>query len=96
MSECYIFATHIQIINKLNELFEEVDFNDYQNVETFINKFYELVNDYNSNYIKNKKEFYNDFYKLEYLDTNFQLSLGNRKLKELSPGERGIVLLIFS
>lgn len=82
-------------INKLNELFEEVDFNDYQNVETFINKFYELVNDYNSNYIKNKKEFYNDFYKLEYLDTNFQLSLGNRKLKELSPGERGIVLLIF-
>ena len=29
------------------------------------------------------------------MNTNYQLSLGDRKLKELSPGERGIVLLIF-
>lgn len=82
-------------IGKLNELFEEVDFNDSESVKLFEKNFYNLIKDYNSNFIKNKKEFYDNFYQLEYLSTNFQLSLGDRKLKELSPGERGIVLLIF-
>lgn len=82
-------------IGILNELFEEVDFNDRESVKLFEKNFYDLIKDYNSNFIKNKKEFYDNFYQLEYLSTNFQLSLGDRKLKELSPGERGIVLLIF-
>ena len=45
--------------------------------------------------ISNKLEFYNRLYSLDYIDVAFQLKVGGRVLDELSPGERGIVLLIF-
>lgn len=45
--------------------------------------------------IADKKEFYDYLYKLEYVDISFKLKMGGRNLEELSPGERGIVLLIF-
>ena len=32
---------------------------------------------------------------MRYINVNFKLSMGGRSLNELSPGERGIVLLIF-
>ena len=34
-------------------------------------------------------------FNLEYIGVSFKLKMGNRDLSELSPGERGIVLLIF-
>ena len=43
----------------------------------------------------NKKEFYDYLYGLEYVGVSFKLKMGGRDLEELSPGERGIVLLIF-
>lgn len=45
--------------------------------------------------IVDKKEFYDYLYNLEYVGVSFKLRMGGRDLEELSPGERGIVLLIF-
>ena len=45
--------------------------------------------------ISDKQQFYNYLYGLEYIGISFKLKLGGRSLTELSPGERGIVLLIF-
>ena len=39
--------------------------------------------------------FYDYIYGLDYLLPNYQLKLGGKKLSELSPGERGALLLIF-
>ena len=45
--------------------------------------------------ILDKATFYDFLYSLNYLDVSFKLKMGGRDLEELSPGERGIVLLIF-
>lgn len=45
--------------------------------------------------IIDKENFYDFLYGLDYLDVSFKLKMGGRDLEELSPGERGIVLLIF-
>ena len=45
--------------------------------------------------IAKRREFYNYIFGLGYIGVNFKLKMGNRSLDELSPGERGIVLLIF-
>lgn len=45
--------------------------------------------------IMDKENFYDFLYDLNYLDVSFKLKMGGRDLEELSPGERGIVLLIF-
>jgi ABC-type lipoprotein export system ATPase subunit len=44
---------------------------------------------------KSPKEFYDFLYSLDYLEPRYELRLGARTLQELSPGERGLMLLIF-
>jgi ABC-type lipoprotein export system ATPase subunit len=41
------------------------------------------------------EELYNFIFQLEFIEPQFKLQLGNKDLKELSPGERGAILLIF-
>jgi hypothetical protein len=43
----------------------------------------------------NSSQFYNFLYGLDYLNTIYQLRLAGKDLTELSPGERGALLLIF-
>lgn len=38
---------------------------------------------------------YNYLFKLDFLDYNYQLKQGNKQLEQLSPGERGALLLVF-
>ena len=45
--------------------------------------------------IENTKEFYNFLYSLDYLEESYELKFDNKKLTELSPGEKGAVLLAF-
>jgi ABC-type lipoprotein export system ATPase subunit len=42
-----------------------------------------------------EKDFYDFLYSLDYYEPNYQLKLGEKNLSELSPGERGALLLIF-
>jgi ABC-type lipoprotein export system ATPase subunit len=40
-------------------------------------------------------EFYNFIFSLDYLDVIYELRLANKKLPQLSPGERGALLIVF-
>lgn len=41
------------------------------------------------------REFYNFLYSLEYFAPSYELRLGGKNLNELSPGEKGLLLLVF-
>ncbi|MFZ2492838.1 MAG: hypothetical protein WA208_15255 [Thermoanaerobaculia bacterium] len=44
---------------------------------------------------KAPKDVYDFLYSLDYLEPRYELRLGTRTLQELSPGERGLMLLVF-
>jgi hypothetical protein len=41
------------------------------------------------------KELYDYLFSLDYLSSKYELRLGGKNLNELSPGEKGLLLLIF-
>lgn len=41
------------------------------------------------------KDFYDFIYSMEYIETKFTITFGGKRIEELSPGERGTLLLIF-
>ncbi len=83
----------------LNSLIEETKFNEKQSTLSFIDSiFSKITSDYDSidKILRDKVlEFYNYIGSMDYLKSQYTLKLGGKDLKQLSPGERGIVLLIF-
>lgn len=65
-----------------NALF--VDFRDENNTQTNI-----------ENQVSEVVELYNYLFSLEFVDYNYELRQGTKKLGQLSPGEKGALLLIF-
>ncbi len=45
--------------------------------------------------VKDVKRFYDYLFSLDYIKLNYELKLGSKSLEQLSPGERGALLLIF-
>lgn len=93
-----IFSGKIESINKMNELIKDKDFNNIRDTIKFVDNIFECIYediDMSSKKVKNKEEFYQLVSSLEYIDIEYNLKVGERTLQELSPGERGIVLLIF-
>jgi predicted ATPase len=93
----------------LNKLIEVIDFNDSDQVmiwiDTLVNHMHFDKRDGEKNATRqlgkqlkggNKElDFYNFLFSLDYLEPSYQLKLGDKTLSELSPGERGALLLIF-
>lgn len=48
-----------------------------------------------SDQVNNLQGFYDYLYSLSFLDNNYQLKQGDKNLDQLSPGERGALLLVF-
>lgn len=46
-------------------------------------------------FIKNRDELYNYLFSLDYISIEFNLKMGKKALDQLSPGERGAILLVF-
>ena len=83
---------------KMALFIKQTDFNSWDSVIAFINNVMQVITeniDTSSNKVKNKEDFYAKLWGLEYIDAQYSLKMGGRTLDELSPGERGIVLLIF-
>jgi ABC-type lipoprotein export system ATPase subunit len=91
---------------QFNKLVKDVDFDNKESVIMFLNKTVDaLFEDKRDNYnnqkryiegqIKNPLELYNNLFSLSFLDYNYQLMQGTKTLQQLSPGERGALLLIF-
>ena len=93
---------------QVRKLLDSYDFNNPEQVIQFVNRiFYLLENDCREKNIKKNRfelqarnlnapeELYNMIFSLEYLKPQYFLKLNNKNLEQLSPGERGILLLIF-
>ena len=93
---------------RINKLLDFYDFNDPEKVIQFVNKvFYQLENDCRDNEPKKNRfelqvrnpdspeDLYNMIFGLEYLEPRYFLQLNGKNLEQLSPGERGTLLLIF-
>ena len=82
----------------LNSFIRDTDFSDENSVFEFLMKVMKVVDDNldkSSEVVKDKLKFYNLLFSLDYVGVEFNLNYSGRDLMELSPGERGIVLLIF-
>lgn len=47
------------------------------------------------NFVKNRTDFYNFIFSLPYIESHYDLQQGGKNLDQLSPGEKGALLLIF-
>lgn len=104
----YINHTYAGIFNgrdkaqtKMERFLRDTDFSNDVSVIEFINNVMKVVDenrdvfDKSSDIVKDKAGFYRDVFGLDYIGVEFNLNYSGRDLKELSPGEKGIVLLIF-
>ncbi len=91
---------------QFNKLIKDVDFDNKENVKNFLVNIVDAIfEDKRENYdnqkryleeqVKDPLTFYNNLFSLSFLDYNYQLMQGAKKLQQLSPGERGALLLIF-
>lgn len=87
--------------NSLQEIesrIRETDFSCQDSVLSFVLDIADVISsDFETadKRVAKRQEFYDFIFGLEYIGVNFKLKMGGRSLEELSPGERGIVLLIF-
>ena len=87
--------------NSLQEIearIKETDFSNEDSVMSFVLDMENVItSDFETadNRVVKRQEFYDFIFGLKYIGVNFKLKMGRRSLEELSPGERGIVLLIF-
>ena len=82
----------------MERLLKGTDFQDKNSLLELLNKIMEAVDediDSSEKKISDKEAFYKYLYGLDYIGVTFKLKVGDRNLDELSPGERGIVLLMF-
>jgi len=92
---------------RLNETLKASDFNDPEGIRSFLNKIIRsLINDDRpggtemeiKSQLKKDREvlqIYDMIFSLDYLNPRYSLRMGDKELNQLSPGERGTLLLIF-
>ncbi len=88
-------------INVLKKLISLTDWNDFNSVYSFIDKAIEKLKFYEgeevsvSEQVNDVKELYDFLFSLGYFHPRYELRLGKKNLNELSPGEKGLLLLVF-
>jgi len=90
---------------QLKKLIENVNWDNFIEVKEFLEQFIESFfrdkrNDSNTPtsiemQVDEVVEFYDYIFSLDFLDYNYELKQGVKKLEQLSPGEKGALLLIF-
>lgn len=83
---------------KMDQLLRRTEFDNEESVLKLVNDILMVIDediDQSEKKVTNKAEFYNYLFGLSYIGVSFKLKMGGHSLEELSPGERGIVLLIF-
>lgn len=93
-----IFRGKEQAKESLSLLVETIKIDEFENIFECLKRIEEELKKSSSDYNKvfiDRLEFFNNLYGLDYIETNYQLKLGKKLLSNLSPGERGLLLLIF-
>lgn len=89
-----------------NELILPTNWDDFNSFEVFLNKFIEylesdvrnesqVVKTFIGDIVKDRKELYNYLFSLDYLEQHYDLQQNGKSLEQLSPGEKGALLLVF-
>ncbi|MDD5021619.1 MAG: hypothetical protein PHR82_05720 [Endomicrobiaceae bacterium] len=81
-------------LEKMRTYIKNINFSDASTISHFVNNILEIMHK-NQDAILDKKNFYNYIAALDYISIDYKLTMNDISLRELSPGERGIVLLIF-
>lgn len=85
--------------NTLRDHLSAVDWNDFESIHAFARTVSESMekDDISEQIRKNKsvKEFYDFLFSLDYFEAKYELRLGGKNLNQLSPGEKGLLLLVF-
>lgn len=91
--------------NQMDMLIREVDANKFESVISFTEKFIdgcmksdeEAEDDFSklNKVIRDKEKVYSELFGLDFISVDYSLTLDGKELSQLSPGERGLVLLIF-
>lgn len=82
----------------LKGIINRYEFNKKDDTLSFVNSIYTDITtdkDKFDKLVNNRLECYNYLYSLDYLDIEYRLKLGDKSLEQLSPGEKGSLLLIF-
>ena len=83
----------------LRDFVLEVDWGDFESVYGFCETVHRKIEEHDvaKQIRQNKtgKEFCDFLFSLEFIETMYELRLGNKNLTQLSPGEKGLLLLVF-
>ena len=93
-----LFGKIIEAEQLTENLIKTTIFSDKDSVINFVHEMNKATTedlDVAKKKVTDRHEFYDYIYGLDYINILFKLKVGDRYLDELSPGERGIVLLIF-
>lgn len=86
---------------ELSQLVRETDWDDFDSVIAVCERVLDRMRRQNGDELliaeqaHDVKEFYDFLFSLDYLSSRYELRLGGKNLNELSPGEKGLLLLIF-
>lgn len=81
---------------ELDARMAEVDWNDVDTILAFANGIIKIISDANiTKQVKDVKRLYDLLFSFEYFEARYELRLGGKNLNELSPGEKGLLLLVF-
>lgn len=91
---------------RLLKVLEEKDVNSFSDIESILKEIIGLfqrdaregqnnLERFIDEQVNSLTEFYEYLFSLDYLDYNYKLKLGDKNLEQLSPGERGALLLVF-
>lgn len=93
-----IFKGKVESREKMNQIVNGVSFDSFDSVWNMLSQIVTVITedmDLAEKKVPDRQKFYGFIFGLEYVGVDFKLKVGSRELSELSPGERGIVLLIF-
>ncbi len=95
------FRDNQEAERELGTLTAETNWNDVNEVLSFAEGLLEKMRSFNgealsiSDQARDVKELYDFLFSLEYFDARYELRLSGKNLNELSPGEKGLLLLVF-
>lgn len=87
--------------SELNRRMGETDWNDVSSVMAFADGLLDKMREHNgepmniSDQAHDVKDLYDFLFSLEYVEARYELRLSGKNLNELSPGEKGLLLLVF-
>ena len=82
--------------SKLEQRIADTNWNDVEGVLSFADGIITSIEKADvEKQVKDIKQLYDELYSFEYFDARYELRLGGKNLNQLSPGEKGLLLLVF-